>query len=119
MLPKAGVRSLASAEAARRLKKDLPFGNPAKSKLIRSDSRRLCGPRSRVVCPCRLSFKRGALNGLREHLWPAPPSSVAPRGLSPLQADGARDTFQRNYKTARRRLSINILHRLTYFLFAI
>jgi hypothetical protein len=40
--------------------KNLPFGNPAESKLLRFDSRRLCGPRSRVVCLSRLSFKGGA-----------------------------------------------------------
>src|SRR5947209_5578970 len=83
------------------------------------DSRRLCGPRSRVVCLYRLSFKGGA-NNLRESLNHRRLfARKCPAASSSSQADGAGHTFQRNYKTERRRLSINILHGLTAMLFAI
>ena len=93
--------------------KNLPFGNPAKSRLANGlDSRRLCGPRSRVVCLCRLSFKGGAGRTFRLSLTAAAFRRKRPR-LLPSQTDGAEHTFQRNYKTDGRGLSITILHRLT------
>ena len=108
------ARCAGSGVAPLRLKES-PLRQPGRVEASRFDSRRLCGPRSRVVCLSRLSFKGGARRA-RLPRFRGRPLLLKGRlaDLTPHKAESGRNTFHRDYKPHGQTMSTSILLSLTH-----